>query len=113
VEFRKEFLDGEAEDEQVNAIENVLDSLKRRYGPASFQGRQVANYAGGDDPEAISFKASLEMAANKALPVISAPAITWRLKAIKDRPVKVGDKTLVLRFMPDHEGGSFRVETLQ
>ena len=43
------------------------------------------------------------------MPSVSAPAITWRLKALADAPVRCGDHVLTLRRLPDHEGSWFEV----
>jgi len=96
-----------------NALASVLETLRHRYPSSTFQASDVALFAGAAETGAINFKAALEMASGKALPIISSPAVSWRLKAIKDRPILVGAQTLALRFLPDkREGGHFSVAVL-
>jgi hypothetical protein len=97
-----------------NALASVLETLHTRYPRSSkFQASDIALFAGAAEPSAISFKAALELASGKSLPIISSPAVSWRLKAIKDRPVQVGDQTLVLRFAADkRDGGYFSMSAL-
>jgi len=70
--------------------------------------RQAPDLPGIED----QFKAALEQAAGKLLPIITSTTVTWRLKALIDAPVLVGKHVLVLRYAPDEakNGGFFRVE---
>jgi hypothetical protein len=111
IEFKKMFLEGEADDEQANSLATVVDVL-RRVWPNGCQARNVASYAGRDDDEAKDFKAALEMASGKSLKIISATTVAWRLKGLTDAPVKVGSAVLVLKYEPDHHGGQFAVRTV-
>jgi hypothetical protein len=113
IRFRTLFNAGEIEDEQASNLVTVLDVLERRYpGGDNFQASEIASYVGLAETDSIAFKAALELASGKALPIISAPTISARLKAIKDRPVQVGKTVLVLRYIPSHQGGWFRVDCL-
>jgi hypothetical protein len=41
--------------------------------------------------------------------VVTGTTVSWRLKAVKDAPVVVGDKVMVLRYTPDDHGGVYQV----
>ncbi|MBV9824100.1 MAG: hypothetical protein JO001_00210 [Alphaproteobacteria bacterium] len=114
IRFRDLFLDGEADDEVQSALIVVLETLRTRFGTWTFQASDIAQFAGDMDPEAIDFRAALELASGKVLPIITSTTIAWRLKAIKDRPVDVVEQTLVLRFAADkRQGGYYSVSTLE
>lgn len=68
-------------------------------------------FAGQASEEAIEFKAALEQASGKLLPIVTATKITWRLKALTDAPVLFGETAFVLRYEPNKSGngGSFVV----
>jgi hypothetical protein len=114
VHFRSLFLEGEIDDEQVGNLATVLDFLRRRYpGEASFQASEIASYLGSAvDLNPISLKAALELASGKSLLIISAPTVSARLRAIKDRPAQVEKELLVLRYASNHEGGAFKVSRI-
>jgi hypothetical protein len=107
--FRDLFLEGEADDEQAGNLATVLSMLSNKFSAWTFQASDVATFAGRADEQSIAFKAALELATGKSLPIISAPAISARLRAVKDTPVTVADKMLTLRYTSDHEGGRFKV----
>ena len=86
----------------------MLSVLRRRW-PQNFQASEVSAYAGQAEDTAIAFRSALEHAAGKALRIISATTVAWRLKALADAPVQIGNEVLVLKYKPDHEGGSFSV----
>jgi hypothetical protein len=129
--FKTMFLDAEDDEEQTCSLASVLDVLCRRWPNGAvfqagdvvksiFQGSENASFAAAVAEQAASaaasFKAALEMAVGKAIPLVSAPAINWKLQAIKDMPAAVDGKTLVLRYTkPDanRHGGGFQVETLE
>ena len=108
VYFKTMFLDSEADEEQTSALVTVLETLYRKW-PDSFQAREAATYAGQAEEGAIAFKDALELAAGKGIKIISATTIAWRLKALADAPVRVGNKMLVLTYNPHHEGGMFKI----
>jgi hypothetical protein len=113
IRFRTLFLVGEVEDEQGSNLTTVLDVLERRYpNGETFAANEIASYAGRAETDSIAFKAALELASGKGLPIISAPTISGRLRTIKDRPMQVGEMVLVLRYIPSHHGGTFRVDHL-
>ena len=112
IRFADLFLGGEADEEQSAGLATVLDVLRRKW-PNGFKSADVASYAGEAEEGAIAFRAALEQASGKVLKVISSPAIAWRLKALSDAPVVVGDTTLVLRRAPDHEGTEFTVREIR
>jgi hypothetical protein len=130
VNFKTMFLDAEEDEEQTCSLASVLDVLRSKWpGGAVFQAGDVvksifrasenASYAASIAEQAAEasagFKAALELASGKPVPNVSAPAINWRLQAIKDSPAIVDGKTLVLRYTkPDRDGrgGGFRVESL-
>jgi hypothetical protein len=130
VDFKTMFLDGEDDEEQTCSLASVLDVLHRKWpNEAVFQASDVvksifrssenasfaAAFAEAEGEAAASFKAALELATGKAVPLISAPAINWRLQALKDTPAIVDGEALVLRYAkPNRNGrdGGFRVVTL-
>jgi hypothetical protein len=81
--------------------------------PSGCQARAVAAYAGLAEEDAIEFKAALEQASGKALKVITATTITWRLKALVDAPVHLNDAVFALRYLADDHGGTFAVKTIR
>ena len=111
--FRKVLLDAEADEEQTSSLGDVLGTLRAKW-PKDFKAIDVADYAGLADDGAIEFKAALEQASNMPIKVITSPVLTRRLKAIKDAPVTVDGKTLVLRYTPDvnKNGGTFGVKEI-
>lgn len=108
ISFRELFLDGEADEEQTSSLATVLDVLRSMW-PNGFKASDVALFAGQASEGAVEFKAALEQASGKPLPVITATTVSWRLKGLKDAPVMIGDDTLTLRYQPDKEGGAFTV----
>jgi hypothetical protein len=112
ISFRSLFLDGETDEEQSSSLATVLDVLqsKWRYG---CQARDIATYAGAADEGAIEFKAALEQASGKAIKVVTATTITWRLKALLDAPVRLADTVVALRYLPSDHGGTFIAKALK
>jgi hypothetical protein len=110
ISFKKMFLAGEADEEQTSALATVLDALRSRWFNG-FKASDVASYASRAELSAIEFKAALEQASGKLLPIITPTAVNWRLKALVDAPVLIGDKVLALRYVADKtkNGGLFRV----
>ena len=108
ISFAKLFLDGEADEEQTSSLATVLEVMRSEWKNGA---SDVAAYAGRAEEQAIAFKAALEQASGKAIKVITSSTLTWRLKAIADAPVKVGDEVLVLRHLSDHQGATFAVGT--
>ncbi len=51
----------------------------------------------GHHEMAVKLKTALEQVSGKQMPEVSATIVTWRLKAMVDAPVKVGEEVLVLR----------------
>jgi len=114
ISFRSMFLAGEADEEQTSSLATVLDVLRDRW-VNGFRAGDVALFAGQATDEAIEFKAALEQASGKPLPIITPTAITWRLKALKDAPVLIEGATLALRYAPDKakNGGTFIVRNVR
>jgi hypothetical protein len=98
----------------------VLDILRRNWsGEALFQAKDVVSrifHGAGNASfnaalaeeraaEEASFKAALELASGKAVGVISAPAINWKLQALVDSPALVEGKALVLRYRKSDDSG--------
>ena len=48
-------------------------------------------------------------ASGKAIKVVTATTITWRLKALLDAPVQLEGGVFVLRYLADHNLGTFTV----
>jgi hypothetical protein len=112
VAFRKLFLDGEADEEQASSLGEVLRRLRERW-PRGCQARAIAAYVRCGEEDAVEFMAALEQASGKAIKVISATTITWRLKALVDAPVALDDAVCALRYQPENMGGTFAVKTIQ
>ena len=129
VDFKSMFLESEDDEEQSASLASILDVLRRKWpGGSLFQAGDVVNsifhasnasfnaaLAEEADNQAASFKAALELACGKPIPLVSAPAINWKLQTLVDAPAVVDGKTLVLRyFKPDsnRHGGGFKVEEL-
>jgi hypothetical protein len=113
ISFRNVFLAGEADEEQTSSLATVLDVLRQKW-PNGCKAREVAMLAGSATEEAIEFKAALEQASGRPLPVITASTINWRLKALKDAPVLIGESTFALRGVPDgnKHGATFVVKSV-
>jgi hypothetical protein len=111
ISFNSMFAAGEAEEEQSCSLAIVLRVIRTRW-PAGASASDISTYAGTADEGAIAFKAALEAASEKGIRVVTSTVITWRLKAIADRPVQNGNAVLVLRYLPDHQGGTFVVRTI-
>jgi hypothetical protein len=116
VSFKRLFLAGEDDEEQTSSLATVLDVLRRKWPNGEFfQAREVAAYAGQAEEEPIAFKAALEMACGTPIKLISAPVINWRLQAITDAPVMIGEIMLILKYVkPNRDGrhGGFRIANL-
>jgi hypothetical protein len=110
ISFSKMFLSGEADDEQSSSLATVLDVLRTNWKDG-FKASDVALFTGQASEEAVEFKAALEAASGKLLPIITATTITWRLKALTDAPVLLDDGVVVLRYASDKSknGGGFIV----
>jgi hypothetical protein len=114
ISFLKLFLSGEADEEQTSSLATVLDVLRSKR-PAGCKAGEVALFAGQASEEAIEFKAALEQASGKLLPVVTATTITWRLKALTDAPVRLEQTTFALRYVPDERkhGAAFIVKAVR
>lgn len=108
ISFRKLFLNAEAEEEQTSTLATVLNTMRSRW-PNGFKAADVAAFAGMASDDAIEFKAALEQASGKPLPIITPTTINWRLKALTDAPVFLDGTAFVLRYVPDagKNGGAF------
>jgi hypothetical protein len=109
ISFRRMFLGSEADEEQSSSLASVIEVFRTRWRQGCMA-RDVATYAGLAEEGAIEFKSALEQASGKAIKVVSATVITWRLKAVVDAPVQMADGVFVLRYQPDNLGGSFVVK---
>jgi hypothetical protein len=112
ISFANLFLKGEADEEQTNSLVIVLDVLRTKW-PYGCQARDIASFAGQAEEGAIEFKAALEQASGKAIKVITATIVTWRLKALIDAPVQIADCVVVLAYLPDNYGGTFTVKKIR
>jgi hypothetical protein len=129
VNFKSMFLASEDDEEQSASLASVLDVLRRKWSDDLFQAGDVVNtifHASGNvsysaalaeeaDTQAAAFKAALELTCGKPIPIVSAPAINWKLQAIKDAPALVDGKILVLKYQkPNRDGrdGGFKLEEL-
>ena len=122
ISFREIFLEGEADDEQSDALATVLSTLRKKW-PDGFKSSEVSAFikaadvsvfADEADQDETEFKAALEQTSGKAMRDVSPTALTWRLKALRDAPRDIDGKRLVLRYTADtsRHGGDFRVEEI-
>jgi hypothetical protein len=113
ISFQDLFRRAESEDTQTESITIVLERLWRLW-PSGFPASNVASYMSNISDETLAFKAALESADDRQrpIPIISSTTLSWRLKALKDRPIGIDDgrTMLVLRYDRHHQGGQFRVE---
>jgi hypothetical protein len=112
ISFRDMFTVFETDEEQSSALATVLDVLNSRWS-GGFKASDLVSFVGGADEAAINFKAALEQATGKSVQTVTATVITWRLKALMDAPVQVGDRVLVLRYTAERgHGGTFAISSL-
>lgn len=127
VDFKRMLLNTEDNEEESSSLASVLDTLRRQWPSATlFQAGDVVtrifrisgygiNFSEDQTEAAAGFKAALELACGKTIPIVSAPAINWKLQAIKDTPAVIDGHTFVLRYVKpnrDGRGGEFKVETM-
>jgi hypothetical protein len=114
ISFKEIFLAGEADEEQTSSLAVVLDLLRSRW-PNGFKANDVSSYASQSEIGAMEFRAALEQASGKPLLLITPTSVSWKLKALVDAPVLVGDRVLALRRTADKtkNGGFFRVEPVR
>jgi hypothetical protein len=112
VRFRTMFLAGEADEEQTSSLAIVLRAIRERWRDGCLA-REVAAFAGGATEEGIEFKVALEQASQKAIKVVTASTITWRLKALIEAPVEIAGQVFVLQYKPDNLGGHFVVQPIK
>lgn len=101
VRFRDLFLEEEADEEQSSGLATVLGMLADHFlASTMFRAKDVANmpFAGG--PE---FKAALEEASGRVITAITPRTLNWRLKALADAHVRVGDWVVTLKTKPHKE----------
>jgi hypothetical protein len=98
--FRELFLDGEQHEEQTSSLATVLDALRSMW-PIGFRAADLTQYLSSVNEASIELKAALEQASGKALPIITPTAVTWRLKAITDAPVLIGEDVWMLTYTAD------------
>jgi hypothetical protein len=113
VDFTSCFMASESEDEQGTALANVLDTLRGLYGANFFTAAEVATFTGKTEDASIAFKAALEIAAAKSLPVITAPIVSRRLKSLLGAPVALNAGTFVLRRCEQHQADEFHITKLK
>ncbi len=107
IRFRDLFNNFEAEEEQTSALAGILEML-REHWPYRFRAADIARFI-EEKAAGLELKSLIEQATSRAMTPASAPAITWRLKALADAPVRCGDHVLTLRRLPDREGCWFEV----
>jgi hypothetical protein len=110
--FKTMFLAGEAEDEQTSSLAIVLRVIREKWRDGCLA-RDVATFLGEASETAIEFKVALEQASQKAIKVVTASTITWRLKALIEAPVQIAGHVWVLQYQPDNLGGSFVVRMIR
>jgi hypothetical protein len=121
VDFKDLFLTGEAEDDdQSKGLVTVLTVLLEKWPErATFEAREVVDIAQNDS----QFRTALEQAAAKAIKDVTATIVAWRLKALRDTPTLIEEKTAqntqqqiaALRYRPQsadrNTAATFWVET--
>ena len=105
--FRDLFSEYEAEEEQTSALVSILELLRGRW-PYRFRAADVARFL-TETEAGIELKSLIEQATGKPIPVVSASALTWQLKALPESPVQCGDRVLTLRRLPSHEAAWFEI----
>lgn len=108
VSFPAMFAEGERDDEQTGGLATVLEACRQNW-PSGFSAADVAAYCGRADVEGEALRTALEVASGKAIKLITPTVLAWRLKALADAPVAVGDKVLALRYAPGHNSCHFSV----
>ena len=103
VSFRALLLEGEAHDEQTSSLATVLDALRTKWHDG-FKASQLCSLLADGTEQAVELKAALEQASGKAIPINTATTITWRLKAISDAPVQIGEEVVSLSYQVDKDG---------
>jgi hypothetical protein len=111
VSFREMFKAGESVDEQGSSLATILETLARRW-PSGCKAAELVPYVGAASDEGVALRGAIEAATSKAMPSVSSVSLAWRLKSLTDAPVNIDGRTLVLRYMAGHEGGSFVVRAL-
>ena len=113
ISFKDLFRRAESEDMQTESITIVLERLRHLW-PSGFSASSLVSYMTDVSDETLALKTALEGADDRQRPIssVSSTILSWRLKALKDRPVAVDDgrAMLVLRYDRRHQGGLFRVE---
>jgi hypothetical protein len=114
VSFRDLFAAGEAGEDQTSSLGDVLSILRGKY-PSGFSGADVATWIEAFSTDAIEFRVALEAASGgKAIKVISAKTVTWRLKSMCGAPVNLSDgTTAALRYVPADHSGTFVVRVIK
>jgi hypothetical protein len=90
ISFKNMFLSGETEEEQTSSMATVLEIIRVRW-KGGCKASQVAAFVGAGDDAAVEFKSALELASGKPIKIVSSTVISWRLKAIVDAPVMIGN----------------------
>jgi hypothetical protein len=101
ISFRTLLLGAEADEEQTSSLAVVIETIYTKWR-SGCKASDVAAFVNWGDVAAFEFKAALETASEKAIKVVTATTITWRLKALIDAPVKIANSIFVLHFWPHH-----------
>jgi hypothetical protein len=119
ISFRDEFLANDAEDEQGNALAIVLKLLRGRW-PNGCTAATVLSFTNNSyDRDAPAFSAEFFDALAAATGQIPPPngystrSLTGRLKAVREAPTEVDGATMILRFTPHNDGGTFTVQEVR
>jgi hypothetical protein len=109
IAFKDLFLAGEADEEETSSLAIAIDTIRSRW-PYGAKASDIAAFAAETGESGTAFRSALELASSKGLPVVTATAVTWRLKAIIDSPVVIDGYVFALRYLPDKakSGGTFR-----
>ncbi len=109
VSFPEIFAAGERDDEQTGGLATVLEMCRQNW-PEGFSAATVAQFCGRADAEGEGLRTALEVAAGKAIKLITPTVVSWRLKTLAGTPVAVGSEALTLKYMADRRtGGNYVV----
>ena len=127
ISFKAMFVEAESVDEQAMGMAALLTMLRNRWPESPFSSRALARLI---DPDANPSENSLdpplsaedrqwgrrlqlvlERAARQTMKSpIKAGTVSWALKKLQDNPTMTDAGTMTLKYTPDHEGATCRVE---
>jgi hypothetical protein len=101
VDFGELFRAAEREDEDAASLAEALQCLDRRAGGKSFKSADVVKWTSAEDYDAQTLKSFFAHNSDSGL---TARSIAWKLKAVCDAPVWVGEEIWTLRAAKNPNG---------